>query len=133
MIRSAKVCGITPKKRTAAARAGRGMPQIALISARAQLTSLWLAANRTTDSERRQLELPVLPQADSALPVRAPVLFVQGTADPFGSIAEVSAAIAAIPASTRLLPIDGAGHDLRRGRFDLAAVVAAFLALAPGP
>src|SRR5882762_2857293 len=65
--------------------------------------------------------------------LRAPVLFVQGTADPFGSIVEVSAAIAAIPASTRLLPIDGAGHDLRRGRFDLAAVVAAFLALAPGP
>ena len=65
--------------------------------------------------------------------LRAPGLFVQGTADPFGSIAELRAAIAAIPASTRLLPIDGAGHDLRRGRFDLAAVVAAFLALAPGP
>jgi predicted alpha/beta-hydrolase family hydrolase len=60
-------------------------------------------------------------------------LFVQGTADPFGSIAEVSAASAAIPAATQLLPIDGAGHDLRRGRFDLAAVVAAFLDLAPGP
>jgi predicted alpha/beta-hydrolase family hydrolase len=62
--------------------------------------------------------------------LRAPALFVQGTADPFGSIAEVSAAIAAIPAATQLLPIDGAGHDLRRGRFDLAAVVAAFLVLA---
>jgi predicted alpha/beta-hydrolase family hydrolase len=59
-------------------------------------------------------------------------LFVQGTADPFGSIAEVSAAIAEIPASTQLLPIDGAGHDLRRGRFDLAAIVAAFLVLTAG-
>ncbi|HYU13889.1 MAG TPA: alpha/beta family hydrolase [Stellaceae bacterium] len=65
--------------------------------------------------------------------LRVPALFVQGTADPFGSIAEMSAAIAAIPAATRLLPIDGAGHDLRRGGSDLAAVVAAFLALAPGP
>jgi len=65
--------------------------------------------------------------------LRVPALFVQGTADPFGSIAEVSAAIAAIPAATRLLPIDGAGHDLRRGRFDLAAIVAAFLALAASP
>jgi predicted alpha/beta-hydrolase family hydrolase len=64
--------------------------------------------------------------------LRVPALFVQGTADPFGSIAEVSAAIDAIPAAARLLPIDGAGHDLRRGRFDLAAIVAAFLALPAG-
>ena len=65
--------------------------------------------------------------------LRVPALFVQGTADPFGSIAEMSTAIAAIPAATRLMLIDGAGHDLRRGRFDLAAVAAAFLALAPEP
>ena len=65
--------------------------------------------------------------------LRVPALFVQGSADPFGSIAEVSAAIAAIPAATQLLPVDRAGHDLRRGRFDLVAVVTAFLALAPGP
>jgi predicted alpha/beta-hydrolase family hydrolase len=65
--------------------------------------------------------------------LRVPALFIQGTADPFGSIAELRAAIAAIPAPTRLVPIDGAGHDLRRGRFDLAAVTAAFLAVAPSP
>ena len=65
--------------------------------------------------------------------LRVPALFVQGTADPFGSIAEVSAAIAAIPAATQIIAIDGAGHDLRRGRFDLALVVTAFLGLAPGP
>jgi predicted alpha/beta-hydrolase family hydrolase len=65
--------------------------------------------------------------------LRVPALFIQGTADPFGAIAELRAAIAAIPAPTRLVPIDGAGHDLRRGRFDLAAVTAAFLALAPNP
>src|SRR5271168_335173 len=54
-----------------------------------------------------------------------PVLFVQGTVDPFGSVDELSAAIGLIPAATRLITIDGAGHDLKRGRFDLAAVAAA--------
>lgn len=51
-----------------------------------------------------------------------PALFVHGTADAFGSIAELGAAIAAIPAPTRLVAIDGAGHDLKRGRFDLDAL-----------
>lgn len=59
--------------------------------------------------------------------VAAPALFVQGTADPFGSPDELRAALALIPAPTRLVAIDGAGHDLRRGKFDLAAVVAAAL------
>src|SRR5438094_4482972 len=59
--------------------------------------------------------------------LRVPALFIQGTADPFGSIAEVRAAIAAIRAPTEIMPIEGAGHDLRRGRFDLATAVAAFL------
>jgi len=58
-----------------------------------------------------------------------PALFVQGTADPFGSIAELEAAVTLIPAPTRLIAIDGAGHDLRRGRFDLAALVPALVAL----
>ena len=59
-----------------------------------------------------------------------PALFVQGTVDPFGSVDELSAAIGLIPAATRLITIDGAGHDLKRGRFDLAAVAAALLELA---
>jgi len=59
--------------------------------------------------------------------LRVPVLFVQGTADPFGTIDELRAAIALISAATRLLPIDGAGHDLRRGRFDFTLVVTEFL------
>ena len=65
--------------------------------------------------------------------LHVPALFVQGTADPFGSIAELRAAVPLIPATTHLLPIEGAGHDLRRGRFDLAAVVAAFLEIATRP
>jgi predicted alpha/beta-hydrolase family hydrolase len=59
--------------------------------------------------------------------LRAPALFVHGTADPFGSIAELRAGVALIPAPTRIMPIEHAGHDLRRGRFDLGAVVAAAL------
>ena len=47
--------------------------------------------------------------------------------DPFGSVAELRQATLLIPAPTRIMPIDQAGHDLRRGRFDLGAVVAAAL------
>jgi len=57
------------------------------------------------------------------LAVRA--LFVHGTADPFGSIAELRLAVSVIPAPVQVMPIDRAGHDLKRGRFDLGAVVAA--------
>jgi hypothetical protein len=62
--------------------------------------------------------------------LRVPALFVQGTADPFGSIGDMRGAIALIPAPTYLLPVDGAGHDLRRGKFDLGAVVTTLLDLA---
>jgi hypothetical protein len=57
-----------------------------------------------------------------------PALFVHGTADPFGAIAELRAAVALIPAPTQIIPVEHAGHDLRRGRFDLGAAVAASLA-----
>src|SRR5688572_7601733 len=39
-------------------------------------------------------------------------LFVHGTKDPFGTIQEMEAALPLIPAETRLLPVDGAGHGL---------------------
>ncbi|MGA3328252.1 MAG: penicillin-binding protein 1C [Terriglobia bacterium] len=54
------------------ARAGRSLPQSRLLSARAQLANFWINKNRPTDSESRQLELPILAQADSALPLHAP-------------------------------------------------------------
>src|SRR5579864_2074995 len=44
--------------------------------------------------------------------LRTPTLFVQGTRDPFGSIEELQRALKMIPARTKLLPIEGAGHDL---------------------
>ena len=44
--------------------------------------------------------------------LRTPALFVSGTRDPFGSIAELQQALKMIPAKTKLVPIEGAGHDL---------------------
>ncbi len=44
--------------------------------------------------------------------LRTPTLFVSGTRDPFGSVEELQQAIKMIPAKTKLLTIEGAGHDL---------------------
>ncbi|HYA16191.1 MAG TPA: alpha/beta family hydrolase [Bryobacteraceae bacterium] len=55
--------------------------------------------------------------------LRTPALFVHGTKDPFGSIAEMEEARKLIPAQTRLIAIEKAAHDLARGKFDLAALV----------
>jgi predicted alpha/beta-hydrolase family hydrolase len=57
-----------------------------------------------------------------------PVLFVHGSRDPFGSIAEMNRAIALISAKTSLLEVEGAGHDLGRNPAALAErIVSAFL------
>ncbi len=50
--------------------------------------------------------------------LRIPALFVHGTRDPFGSIDEVREALPLIPARTELSIVDGAAHDLARGKFD---------------
>ena len=68
--------------------------------------------------------------------LRLPTLFVHGTTDTFGSLAEVDRARALIPGRTALLPVSG-GHDLgwsrKRGDATLPERIAeAFLALA-GP
>ena len=52
--------------------------------------------------------------------LQTPALFVHGSRDPFGSLAEMSAALPLIPAPTRLLAIEGAGHDLAHGRHNVA-------------
>jgi predicted alpha/beta-hydrolase family hydrolase len=59
--------------------------------------------------------------------LRTRCVIVHGTADPFASSDELAAAVALIPAPTKVLSIEGAGHDLKRGRFDLSAMVAALL------
>src|SRR5262249_4512097 len=69
--------------------------------------------------------------------LRVPTLFVIGTSDPFGSLAELDKARELIPARTSLLTVNG-GHDLGWGRKSGEATLAeriaqAFLALAcPG-
>ncbi len=44
--------------------------------------------------------------------MRCRVLFVSGTRDAFGSIEELESAIKLIPATSKLVPIEGAGHGL---------------------
>jgi len=44
--------------------------------------------------------------------LRTPALFISGTRDPFGTIAELQQALNMLPARTELVPIEGAGHDL---------------------
>jgi predicted alpha/beta-hydrolase family hydrolase len=63
--------------------------------------------------------------------LETPALFVSGTHDGFGSIPELASALPLIPARTRLLPVEGAGHELlsKRNEADPSrAVVEAFLA-----
>jgi uncharacterized protein len=44
--------------------------------------------------------------------LHTPTLFVHGTRDPFGTIEELQHALKMIPGKTKLLAIEGAGHDL---------------------
>ncbi|MGZ4831503.1 MAG: alpha/beta hydrolase family protein [Terriglobales bacterium] len=48
--------------------------------------------------------------------LHTPSLFVSGTRDGFGTVEEMSAALKLIPARTRLLMIEGAGHELMTKR-----------------
>ena len=68
---------------------------------------------------------PERPRKEHFPRLSAPCVFVQGANDPFGTPAELGDAIRAIPVLTEMIPVDDAGHDLKRGRFDLAPVVAA--------
>jgi predicted alpha/beta-hydrolase family hydrolase len=61
--------------------------------------------------------------------LQTPALFVQGTRDPFGSLQEIEQALKLIPAKTKLLSVEGTGHDLgfkgKSKRGDLPATVLA--------
>lgn len=65
--------------------------------------------------------------------LRTPTLFVHGSRDPFGSLDELKTAMRLIPASTMLLTVERAGHDLARGGPDtpLASIVEAFRRFRP--
>jgi uncharacterized protein len=61
--------------------------------------------------------------------LNTPSLFVEGTRDPFASIAEIEQASKIIPGKTKLLTVEGVGHDLgfkgKSRREDLPATVLA--------
>ena len=61
--------------------------------------------------------------------LQTPCVFVHGTTDGFATIAELAAALATMPARHELIAIAGAGHDLKRGKFDHRPVVEAVAAL----
>lgn len=61
--------------------------------------------------------------------LRTPTLFVHGSKDPFGTIAELTEAIAAIPVPPQLIEVPKAGHDLRK--LPLPEVVPRTLSLLP--
>ena len=62
--------------------------------------------------------------------LRTPALFVHGEKDDFGTEEELQAAMKLIPGRTKLNMISGAGHDLKKGAFDLEQqIVKPFLAL----
>lgn len=53
--------------------------------------------------------------------LRTPTVVVHGTKDPFGTTAELSDALALVPAPTLLVDLEGAGHDLTPTKYDAAA------------
>jgi uncharacterized protein len=53
--------------------------------------------------------------------IRTPVLFVHGARDPFGSLDEIRSALKLIPARNHLVPIQGAGHDLKGAAATIAS------------
>lgn len=59
--------------------------------------------------------------------LRTPAMFVHGSRDLFGSIEEMEAALKLIPAPHTLTVIEGAGHDLKRGRLDLGLLIDGFM------
>ncbi|MBV8072391.1 MAG: alpha/beta fold hydrolase [Acidobacteriaceae bacterium] len=62
--------------------------------------------------------------------LRTPALFAHGSNDPFGSIEEVREALSLIRSEHTLRVISNAGHDLLRGRLDIAGeIVEPFLTL----
>jgi predicted alpha/beta-hydrolase family hydrolase len=65
--------------------------------------------------------------------LHTPTLFVHGSRDPFGSVAELNEARRLIPGRTDLVAVDGAGHELTRSLdAQLAAIVQAFARVRSG-
>jgi predicted alpha/beta-hydrolase family hydrolase len=65
-------------------------------------------------TERRDKHLPAIGR---------PMLFVQGTRDPFGTPADLAPIVDALGAETTLLPVDGGEHSFKISRKDAQAEV----------
>ena len=65
---------------------------------------------------------PERPRTEHLSRIEAPTVFTHGTSDPFGSIDELLAAAALIPASTEVVEITGARHDLGSKTLDVPAL-----------
>jgi predicted alpha/beta-hydrolase family hydrolase len=57
--------------------------------------------------------------------ITIPTVFTHGTADPFGTIGELSTAVALIPGATEIVGITGARHDLGSKTLDVPALAVA--------
>jgi len=84
-----------------------------------RMSAMLAAEDPSVAQARLLLSYPLHPTAQPAklrtehFPnLRTPALFVHGTRDSFGSIIAIDAAIRLIPARTRLIPVEGAGHGL---------------------
>jgi predicted alpha/beta-hydrolase family hydrolase len=75
---------------------------------------------------------PEKPRTEHLPRIDVPTVFTHGTSDPFGSIEELTAAAGLIPASTEVVEITGARHDLGSRTLDVPVLaVDAALRLLP--
>jgi len=65
---------------------------------------------------------PERARTDHLPDIAVPTVFTHGTSDPFGTLDEVRAAAALIPASTEVVEIAGARHDLGSKTLDVPAL-----------
>jgi len=63
--------------------------------------------------------------------LRTPALFVHGSDDPFGTLAELGAALRLIPSATELLAVERSAHDLKRAGEMGSELLARLRTLAP--
>ena len=88
------------------------------------------AENRTVADHLLLFSYPLHPPAKPAqlrtahfAKLKVPGTFIHGSADSFGTPAEMAEALQLIPAKTKLAIVQGGGHDLKKGKFDLFALV----------
>jgi uncharacterized protein len=96
--------------------------------------SMLAAEDRTVADSLLLLSYPLHPPAKPETlrtahfpKLKVPALFVHGTKDGFGSVEEMREATKVIAGAVELSIVDGAGHDLARGRFNVEELVLAKL------